>query len=339
MSEYRFHLQKYSYGSKTACPNCGGSRCFVKYVDEEGVVVFPDRVGKCDHEHKCGYHFTPREYFRDNHDMMDKADYSRFDRQMCFDRKVTRLAPSLISSDIVGRSLSHYDINPLYHYLSNVFGVEETMRLFNMYRIGTSAKWGGSTIFWQTDISGNVRTGKIMLYDTQTGHRIKEPQAYISWAHSELRLSDFNLRQCLFGEHLLKTLASVPIMLVESEKTAVIMAHFIPDYLWLATGGKNGCFNKEAMSVLRGREVTLVPDLGSTELWREKSALLSGICKRVAVSDVLERMATDDLREAGLDIADFFLTVPTKCQILQQMIRRNPALQLLIDELGLELVE
>ena len=50
-------------------------------------------------------------------------------------------------------------------------------------------------------------------------------------------------------------------------------------------------------------------------------------------------MATDDLREAGLDIADFFLTVPTKCQILQQMIRRNPALQLLIDELGLELVE
>lgn len=62
MSEYRFHLQKYSYGSKTACPNCGGNRCFVRYVDEEGVVVFPDRVGKCDHEHKCGYHYTSREY-------------------------------------------------------------------------------------------------------------------------------------------------------------------------------------------------------------------------------------------------------------------------------------
>lgn len=56
-------------------------------------------------------------------------------------------------------------------------------------------------------------------------------------------------------------------------------------------------------------------------------------------SDVLDRMATDDQREAGLDIADFFLTVPTKRQILQQMIRRNPALQLLIDELDLALVE
>ena len=117
------------------------------------------------------------------------------------------------------------------------------------------------------------------------------------------------------------------------------MAHFISDYLWLATGGKNGCFNKDAMSVLRDREVTLVPDLGATELWREKSALLSGICKRVTVSDVLERMATDDQREVGLDIADFFLTVPTKRQIFQQMIRRNPALQLLIDELDLALVE
>lgn len=339
MSEYRFHLQKYSYGSKTTCPNCGGNRCFVRYVDEEGVVVFPDRVGKCDHEHKCGYHYTPREYFRDNPDMMNKADYSRFDRQKSFKRKIARPVPSFISPDIVGRSLSHYDINPLYHYLSNVFGVEETMRLFDMYRIGTSAKWGGATIFWQTDMSGNVRTGKIMLYDTQTGHRIKEPQAYVSWAHSELRLPDFNLQQCLFGEHLLKTSASVPIMLVESEKTAVIMAHFIPDYLWLATGGKNGCFNKEAMSVLRDREVTLVPDLGATEMWREKSALLSGVCKRVTVSDVLERMATDEQREAGLDIADFFLTVPTKRQILQQMIRRNPALQLLIDELDLALVE
>lgn len=339
MSEYRFHLQKYSYGSKTVCPNCGGSRCFVRYVDEEGVVVFPDRVGKCDHEHKCGYHYTPREYFRDNPDMMDKADYSRFDRQRSFGWKITRPVPSFISPDIVSRSLSHYDINPLYHYLCNVFGVEETMRLFNMYQIGTSAKWGGTTIFWQTDVSGNVRTGKIMLYDTQTGHRIKEPQPYISWAHSELRLPDFNLQQCLFGEHLLKASASIPIMLVESEKTAVIMAHFIPDYFWLATGGKNGCFNKEAMSVLRGREVTLVPDLGAMEVWREKSALLSGICKRVAVSDVLERMATDEQREAGLDIADFFLTIPSKRQILQQMIRRNPALQLLIDEFDLALVE
>ena len=179
-----------------------------------------------------------------------------------------------------------------------------------------------------------------MLYDSATGHRIKEPRAYVSWVHSESHLPDFHLRQCPFGEHLLnRTTTSAPVMLVESEKTAVVMCHFMPDYIWLATGGKNGSFNQEAMSVLRDREVTLIPDLGATERWREKSALLADICKRVVVSDMLERLATDEQRSQGLDIADFFLTVPTQRQILQQMIRRNPALQLLIDELDLELIE
>ena len=50
-------------------------------------------------------------------------------------------------------------------FISNVFGTEETARLFNLYRIGTSAKWGGSTVFWQTDDAGRTRTGKVMLYN------------------------------------------------------------------------------------------------------------------------------------------------------------------------------
>lgn len=117
------------------------------------------------------------------------------------------------------------------------------------------------------------------------------------------------------------------------------MSHFIPDYIWLATGGKNGCFNSEAIQVLHGGDVTLIPDLGATEQWKEKASLLSGICRSVSVSDILERTADKEQRNQGLDIADFFLFSPTKRQILQQMIQRNPNLQLLIDELGLELIE
>ena len=64
MSEYRFHLQKYKYGSKISCPSCGKPRCFVKYVDAEGEIAFPGNVGKCDHENSCGYHYTPKEYFK-----------------------------------------------------------------------------------------------------------------------------------------------------------------------------------------------------------------------------------------------------------------------------------
>lgn len=271
MSEYRFHLQKYRYGSKISCPNCGKSRCFVRYVDEEGIIRFPDTVGKCDHENSCGYHYTPREYFRDNPDVLSQPDGGRADRCIlprAAEREMPHPDPSFISADVVARSLSHYEINPLYHYLCQTFGEEEAQRLFRLYRIGTSSKWGGATIFWQTDRQGQVRTGKIMLYDPVTGHRIKEPRAYVSWVHSELHLSDFRLRQCLFGEHL-----------------------------------------------------------------------LADICERAVVSDMLERLATNEERSRGLDIADFFLTVPTQRQLLQQMIRRNPALQLLIDELDLELVE
>jgi len=50
-------------------------------------------------------------------------------------------------------------------------------------------------------------------------------------------------------------------------------------------------------------------------------------------------MATDEQREAGLDISDFLLMQETKQMILQRMIERNPALQVLIDKLQLELVD
>ena len=45
------------------CPNCHRKRCFSKYIDTEKRIQFPDYVGRCDHEQKCGYHFTPRDYF------------------------------------------------------------------------------------------------------------------------------------------------------------------------------------------------------------------------------------------------------------------------------------
>ena len=93
------------------------------------------------------------------------------------------------------------------------------------------------------------------------------------------------------------------------------------------------------MQVLHDRDVILMPDLGATEKWTKKSAILTPICKNVTVSTVLEQMATDEQREAGLDISDFLLMQETKHMILQRMIERNPALQILIDKLQLELVE
>ena len=67
--------------------------------------------------------------------------------------------------------------------------------------------------------------------------------------------------------------------------------------------------------------------------------MLRKVCRSISVNDVLETMATNEQRNQGLDIADFLLMEDTPRMILQKMIDRNPALQTLIDELNLELVE
>ena len=83
----------------------------------------------------------------------------------------------------------------------------------------------------------------------------------------------------------------------------------------------------------------LCPDLGAKEVWQTKMPLLTSVCSKVVLSDSLEHCATDEQRKNGLDIADFLLMTDTPQMILDKMIQRNPALQTLIDELGLKLVE
>jgi hypothetical protein len=40
--------------------------CFAKYIDTEKQISFPDYVGRCNHEQKCGYNYTPKMYFDEN---------------------------------------------------------------------------------------------------------------------------------------------------------------------------------------------------------------------------------------------------------------------------------
>ena len=350
MTEHRFHLQKYRPGSKTVCPECGRKSCFTHYIDEEGEIAFPDHVGICDHINSCGYHYTPKEYFRDNPTVKEKLnEQERNGGTPIVAKALAKPQPeqkpqiSFLHSDWVEQSMRRYDINPLYRYFTKVAGKEDTDRLFRLYRVGTSRMWGGAAVFWQTDRDGNVRAGKIMGYDAETGHRVKEPFNQVSWVHSVRKLPDFRMKQCLFGEHLLSdnsaAMSAKPVAIVESEKTALVAAHFIPDFIWLATGGIHGCFNGEAVQALDGREVILFPDLKATEEWRQRLPMLESVCRRATCSDLLERIATNEQRSLGLDIADFLLMEDTPQMILQQMIERNPVLQTFIDTFGLELVD
>lgn len=340
MSDFRFHLKKCTGRTKLDCPQCGRYRCFVPYIDDTAKVQFPDNVGKCDHEHRCGYHYTPKDYFREHPGAWQADDNSTCRTSVTASPVICRTTPSYIPPDVMERSMSRYDINPLFLFLSKVFTEEKTKALMGRYNVGTAHMWGGSAVFWQVDTNGNIRGGKIMGFNPETGRRIKEPSPQVCWVHTVMNIEGYHLVQCLFGEHLLTGSPSYPVAVVESEKTALIASGFVPELLWLATGGKNGCFNVRALQVLKGRSVTLFPDLGATDEWRRKAQdCLTGICARVTISDLLENNATPEQRSQGLDIADFLLMEPTKQQMLQSMKSRNPHLITLIRTFDLVLEE
>ena len=118
MSEYRFHLQKYKLGNRYACPQCRRKRCFARYIDEEGQIVFPDNVGRCDHEQSCGYHYSPSDYFKDNPDANCNDDW-RYKTPIKECSKEKPL-PTFIDSKLVEQTLHGYSVNPLYLSLIHI---------------------------------------------------------------------------------------------------------------------------------------------------------------------------------------------------------------------------
>ncbi|MFI3293638.1 MAG: DUF6371 domain-containing protein [Rikenellaceae bacterium] len=326
---YRFNLEKYAgVASRHTCPECGHKRCFVRYVDRDGEVAFPDYVGRCNREDKCGYHFSSKQYLERNPRQLERRDYT----------PPPPKPTSYIPSEMVGKTLMRHRGHHLFTFLSSQIGTEATYKLMGNYRVTQSNVWEGATLFWQMDIRDRTRTGKIMLYDPKSGRRVKREQSLISWVHTRLGVSDFNLKQCFFGEHLLSCDESKTIAIVESEKTALIAAHYLPMFTWIATGGKNGCLKSENLEVLKGRKVLLVPDLGATEYWQSKLPLFTAKGVDASILDHLEKMATSEQQKEGYDIADFLLDGNSPQVLLEKMIAKNPLLQTLIDTFDLELV-
>ena len=183
-------------------------------------------------------------------------------------------------------------------WLRTQFPRDAVAAALKRYRVGGTPD--GATLWWQIDTQGRVHTGKAMLYNPLTGHRVKEQGFPVNWAH-RMRLygepSELVVPQCLFGEHLINVdvnandnrhpedihrgaqssfssssslalQAATPplVMLVESEKTALIMSLVCPDRVWLATGGKQG-FKEQMLAPLIGLEVAVYPDADALRDW------------------------------------------------------------------------
>jgi hypothetical protein len=298
MADYRFALEKGA--RKSGCPSCGKMR-LVRYMDTLSGEQVADHVGRCDREDSCGYHLTPREHY-----LLTGENPFSVTKPAHRQPAPPQPPPSFIDADILQRSLAGYEQNHFCRWLCGVFGEPVAFELTERYRVGTSKHWAGASVFWQIDSNEQIRGGKIMLYNAQSGRRVKTPFNYVHWVHKVLKIEPYHLQQCLFGQHLLLETMK-PVAIVESEKTAIVASGFIPEFIWLATAGK-GNLNKEKLKAVNGRRVTLFPDLGALDKWQSIGAGMPN----VTVSDILERRATAAERAAGLDLADFLLREDNK---------------------------
>jgi hypothetical protein len=298
-----------------------------KYISE--------KVGRCNRESNCAYHYTPKQYFQDNNISFDSLP-----RSLPY-TKPKVITPqqkfiSFIPVEVFKKSLQHHSENNFIKFLCGLFGNEITNELISKYFVGTSKLWNGATVFWQIDTQGKIRTGKIMLYDATTGKRIKEPFNHINWVHKVIKQPEFELKQCLFGNHLLQD-KTKHVAIAESEKTAVIASVYLPQFIWLAVGSLTN-LNAEKCNVLKGRSVTLFPDLNGFEKWSNKAKELSNLA-RFTISDLLERKATEPERKQGFDLADYLIKFDYKEFLPETIVPETIEPELIEPETIIPLVE
>ena len=277
MKNYKYELEK---GSKhVICPNCG-KKTFKCYVDvNTGERVNPDKYGRCERISSCLYHQYPR--IKDDNWVAPQRE-----------RIVITPEPEYVSREIVEMTFRNFNQNVFFMYLVKMFGRETAYDLQSQYNIGTAS--GGGTIFWQQDDKGRFRTGKVIYYN-ENGRRNHDRKSW--FVHSKIK-QDFTYQQCFFGLHLAD--GAKPVALCESEKTAVMMSVYQPEYVWLASGGS------EMLSPLRLAELQrldkVFADNGQFEKWQEKTRNYE---RQMDVT--VDRAVTDGLLEKGSDILDLVL--------------------------------
>jgi hypothetical protein len=190
----------------------------------------------------------------------------------------------------------------LTEFLKSKFSKDEVFKAMqNYFLTGTNYFWNNATVFWQINHKEQIQGAKVMLYDKFTGKRIKEPYNHINWLHKAIKEPEFNLNQCLFGLQQINENYQKTIAIVESEKTAIVMSIFLPEFIWLATGSK-GNFKHELLEPLKKRNIIAFPDKGEYNNWLQKATELNDSNFKIAVSDLIEQ--TDF--ENGFDLADYF---------------------------------
>lgn len=280
MTQYKWMLRK--GGKKERCPQCGKMR-FVPFVlSADGKTKAGAEYGRCDRETSCGYFRYP-------------------DRPVDTGKVVVRQPeppkePILMPAEVMHVKVA--DGNSLFRAYCQLMG-KNWMRLSGAmlaYNIGTGSH--GECIYYQFD-GRYVRTAKAILYGLD-GHRLKMEDGGLPvwWLHkspaARMYTAGKELKQCLFGQHLIAAHPSARIYVVEAEKTAVMMAatdrRTFDERIWVAVGGSQMLKGAIDLMPLMGRDVTLVPDDGQYWNWKRTAENYGWNCVDIAPLKALHRL-------------------------------------------------
>jgi len=334
-TEYRYIFEKGS--KKHLCPNCGKKR-FVRYIDTETGDYLPEQYGRCDRESKCGYFLNP---YKDGYAKaiweQEQGNKTDWKPQLTkpIKKPVNKPKRAFIPVEVFNRTRTRYEQNIFIQNLlirvAFPFEVQDIEKVISLYHLGTvqNGYRKGAITFPFIDIHGNIRAVQVKQFDERnhtTGtdflHSIIEkhhtqnnkplPEWLEAYNKNEIKVS------CLFGEHLLNKYPHNPVALVEAPKTAIYGTLYFgfpeqpTNLLWLAVYNLSS-LNLNKCKALKGRNVYLFPDLSKDgkafELWSNKA---TEIQKRLQgthfhVSDLLERLAPQQDKDQGKDIADYLI--------------------------------
>jgi hypothetical protein len=224
----------------------------------------------------------------------------------------------------------------------------------------------GHTIFWQIDENGDVRTGKMMKYKSD-GHRDREASWNFDFIHATLsrhwdeekhemtdeppypypHLYDPDKQEpvlTFFGMHLLNKYPNATINIVESEKTAVLMAIAYGNHatqVWMACGGLE-MLSRERMKPIidQGRNVVLYPDRDGIAKWKAKAKQIGYDQIHVDTDPVLKWWRERDGEKA--DIADVVVRILNERKpmtSIDEVKEAMPTAAPLIDKLNLTITQ
>lgn len=159
---------------------------------------------------------------------------------------------------------------------------------------------------------GKTKTGSPIYWMIDDLYRPLDAHIGATWIstllkHREPLIKSWHVEHCLFGLHLLA--GNLPIAVVESEASAIVLSALFPESIWMAYATTSH-LSPDLFYPLEGHIVTIFPrtdpTLSNYLFFQELITLTQKYYDiDITVDRILEDKATDDQKERCIDLLDY----------------------------------